>query len=301
MDFKEATLRDRHTFYKKEWSIDAVPDFLLDSLQYREFGFDHDGNGPNDRYRAFDTMKKFEKFMKIKAPYAAYSSISYYQEPKKRKEWMKAELVFDIDAKDLKVRQCDCAQGELCEECLEDAKRLALTIIDTLKTSFSLKDIFLIYSGRGYHVRVLDEEALQIEDRSKMFDYVTASKVPADPLMLHGYPEVFRRMFVFTFSRMNSVRSKKLLDNKEEIISRIQERRADFLDFVGKKTKKRLIKKVAEINAELADGKVTIDTKRILRLPTTLHSKVSMICTVVENWETFDPFKEAVPEFREEQ
>ncbi|HEC88087.1 MAG TPA: DNA primase catalytic subunit PriS, partial [Thermoplasmata archaeon] len=53
-----------------------------------------------------------------------------------------------------------------------------------------------------------------------------------------------------------------------------------------------------EINAGLADGKVTIDTKRILRLPSSLHSKVSMICKLVKNWESFDPLKEAVPKFR---
>jgi len=47
MEFKEATLEERHMYYKKEWKIKDLPDFLIDSLKYREFGFDHDGNGPN--------------------------------------------------------------------------------------------------------------------------------------------------------------------------------------------------------------------------------------------------------------
>ncbi|MCD6126816.1 MAG: DNA primase catalytic subunit PriS [Methanomicrobia archaeon] len=298
MEFKEATLEERHLYYKKEWKIKDLPPFLIDSLKQREFGFDHDGNGPKDRYETFNSVREFERFMKIKAPYAAYSSISYYEKPEKREGWMKAEIVFDIDAKDLKVRRCDCTPGNICEICLEDAKELALTIIDTLRSNFDLKNIFLIYSGRGYHVRVLDEEALYIEDRSKIFDYVTASRVPEDLFMKHGYPEVFRKMFAFTFSRMKNMRSKELIENREEIINRMLNRRVDFLDFVRKNTKKRILESVAEINRELVDGKVTIDTKRILRLPSSLHSKVSMICRVVKDWENFDPLRDAVPKFR---
>jgi DNA primase small subunit len=300
MEFKEATLEERHMYYKKEWNIKDFPDFITDSLKSREFGFDHDGNGPKDRYRTFNSIRDFERFMKIKAPYAAYSSVSYYKKPEAREDWIKAEIVFDIDAKDLKVRRCSCNPGNICEVCLEDAKELALTIIDSLRSNFNLKNVFLIYSGRGYHVRVLDEEALYIEDRSKIFNYVTASHVPKDLFMTQGYSESFRKMFAFTFSRMEYIKSKKILENREEIIKRFLDRRVDFLDFVGKSTKRGILKNVAEINAELADGKVTIDAKRILRLPSSLHSKVSMICKFVTNWESFDPLKEAVPQFRSE-
>ena len=47
----------------------------------------------------------------------------------------------------------------------------------------------------------------------------------------------------------------------------------------------------------IKDAKVTIDLKRILRLPSSLHSKVSMKCMEVKNRETFDPFDKAVPKF----
>jgi DNA primase small subunit len=300
MEFTEATLRERHMYYKKEWKAADVPSFLIDSLQYREFGFDHDGNGPKDRYESFSSVKDFARFMKTKAPYAAYSSISYYTSPSERKDWLKAELVFDIDAKDLPVRRCDCEVGEICETCLDDAKELALCIIDSLRSTFALKNIHLIYSGRGYHVRVLDEAALNIKDRGKIFNYITASQVPEDLFTVHGYAETFRKMFVFTFSRMNQFSNKKIEKNRGEIITRLKNRRVDFMDFVDTRTRNNIVNTVAEINAELADGKVTIDTKRILRLPSSLHSKVSMICTVVKNWEKFDPLKEAVPVFRQE-
>ena len=54
---------------------------------------------------------------------------------------------------------------------------------------------------------------------------------------------------------------------------------------------------MAKVNLATLDAKVTIDWKRILRLPSSLHSKVSMKCVEVKNPETFDPFKHAVPKF----
>ncbi|MBM4241206.1 MAG: DNA primase catalytic subunit PriS, partial [Euryarchaeota archaeon] len=57
------------------------------------------------------------------------------------------------------------------------------------------------------------------------------------------------------------------------------------------------IRGIAALNMGLVDAKVTIDLKRILRLPTSLHSMVSMKCMEVKNIESFDPFREAVPKF----
>jgi DNA primase small subunit len=51
----------------------------------------------------------------------------------------------------------------------------------------------------------------------------------------------------------------------------------------------------------LMDAKVTVDTKRILRLPSSLHSKISRKCTHVEDLKNFEPEKEAVPEFAKEK
>ena len=70
-----------------------------------------------------------------------------------------------------------------------------------------------------------------------------------------------------------------------------------FKGKIGPQRYKKLINGVASLNMSLVDAKVSIDLKRILRLPSSLHSMVSMKCTEVSNIETFDPFKEAVPKF----
>ncbi|RAP49104.1 MAG: DNA primase, partial [Methanosphaera sp. rholeuAM270] len=63
----------------------------------------------------------------------------------------------------------------------------------------------------------------------------------------------------------------------------------------------KLVRMIAGINHEICDAKVSIDLKRILRLPSTLHYKVSMKCTAINDIESFDPFDDAVPKFVDEK
>ena len=53
MDFKEASLRERRIYYHEEWKEKDVPEFIIERIKEREFAFDHDGNGYNDRYKGF--------------------------------------------------------------------------------------------------------------------------------------------------------------------------------------------------------------------------------------------------------
>jgi len=97
MDLKPATPKERQRYYREEWDVNDVPDFILKSLIEREFGFDHMGRGPNDRYKVFRNSELLRKFMRYRAPFAAYSSVAFYHKPRRRDGWIKAELVFDVD------------------------------------------------------------------------------------------------------------------------------------------------------------------------------------------------------------
>ncbi len=304
MEFKETTLEQRREYYTREWNIKNLPSFIGKYLPHLEFAFDNDGSGPNDRYNAFSTAEELSRKLRKQLPYAAYSSVSHYRVPSRREEWLRAELVFDIDARDLPVRSCACQPGDVCETCLEDAKDVALTLIETLKADFGMGHLFLVYSGRGYHVRCSDENAMAIENRGNIFDYVTGSKVPQDLFMIKGYSAAFRRMTALTLSKVKEVAVRggsNILKNRESIVDALLTRDRVRLDeIIKKKALENLLQEVSLLNAESVDGKCTIDIKRILRLPTSLHSKVSMICTVVENWEKFDPLRDAVPQFLKE-
>jgi DNA primase small subunit len=301
MIFKEATPEERREYFSEEWRVSSLPSFILNNLPYLEFAFDNDGSGPNDRYNAFSTPAELNQRIKKSSPYAIYSSVSHYRIPSQREDWLKAELVFDIDARDLPVRRCDCESGTVCEICLTDAKEIALTLIETLRDDFGLENIYLIYSGRGYHVRCIDDAATAIENRGSIFDYVTGSRVPSDIFMVKGYSAAFRRMTALNLSKAKTLTMRggsSILERADAIVEALIKRdKITLEDLITQKRLEHLLQEIALLNAESVDGKCTIDIKRILRLPTSLHSKVSMICTVVVNWETFDPLREAVPSF----
>ncbi len=337
--FKEATFQERKLYYAEEWSPDSVPLFLRESLQYREFGFDHDGNGPRDRYNQFQDMSYLSRFLKDRAPYSAYSSVSYYEKPRSREGYRKAELVFDIDAKDLPstLKKC-CEQGRVCEKCLDVAKGFMLSLKDIFKGDFGLEGLHYIYSGRGYHLRILDPDAMEFTDveRAYILDYLTGSQDVKTNFKVdfwvhpHGYTKVFKDRLLMTL-RSASVEdlmsiedigaktAEKIIQNRDKIIDDVQNwRNFDFEEdkrtgLVTKrrfKTLNRILKEkrydkftdfVLKQNASMLDAKVTVDVKRILRLPSSLHSKVSFKCMEVRDLEKFDPLSDAMPKFVSER
>ncbi|MDI9624763.1 MAG: DNA primase catalytic subunit PriS [Methanothermobacter sp.] len=319
--FQEATPKDRKKYYTREWRIEKIPDFIRENIHLREFGFDHTGQGPNDRYKFFPNEKLLTKFIRYRAPYAAYSSVALYDRPWKREGWISSELVFDVDAKDIPVRPCKC--DNVCEKCLDQAKEIVAMIIDTLEDDLGLEEIHIIYSGRGYHIRVLDPIILKSDSevRSQILKYVIGGDVPRlsytdfdgnirnlDHFMVPlGYPKVFTERSRYIILHLNG--DERIEDITRQTMNKILEYRnliradrwGEFKGIIGPMVYKRLIKGVAKLNLQLVDARVTVDLKRILRLPSSLHSKVSMICTHVDDLESFDPLRDAVPDFVKEK
>ncbi len=312
--FQPASPDERKIYYAEEWSKSDLPDFIVKHMELREFGFDRDGGGPNDRYNKIDTPEKLERYyLRHFYPYASYSSISFYEKPDKREGWLGAELVFDIDAKDLPMRRCDCEAGSVCETCLEDAKEFIFLVRDALEGDLGVKKIRYVYSGRGYHVRVFDEDLMKLgsTERGYILDYVSGGVVPEERLLKAkgGYPRVFKdRMLKFLefadeekLKEIPSIGDKKAADvfnAKRLIANELEEGSLKSLKGILKEESfNRFMEHLRALNAGMLDGKVTVDVKRILRLPSSLHSTVSMKCVEVKDLEKFDPFKHAVPKF----
>jgi DNA primase small subunit len=316
VDLKPATPNERRKYYREEWNVKDIPDFILNTLAQREFGFDHMGRGPNDRYRVFQNQDYLRKFMRYRTPFAAYSSVAFYQKPRRRDGWIKAELVFDVDAKDIPIRTCGCEN--VCEICLNQAKDIVHGLIDTLKGDLGLSDIRVVYSGRGYHIRVLDDGVMGMgsDVRSQVVKYIVGSEVPRSEYSSHGmkyklehftipfaYPQVFTERVKQALFAVNldteiddvSRDIKKAVIKHRELLTNDQW--GLFRKEIGPMRYARLVKGIASLNLTLVDAKVSIDLKRILRLPSSLHSGVSMKSTLIKNLETFDPFQEAVPKF----
>ena len=326
--FREATPAERKRYYAREWSTKKLPDFLLKTLEHREFGFDHTGEGPSDRKNVFSDPRDLEDYVRATAPYAMYSSVALYEEPGRMEGWLGAELVFDIDAKDLPLRRCQNLHehGKVCPICLNDAKELAKDTLIVLKEDFGLEDVHVVYSGRGYHIRVLDEWALELEGKSreKILSYVSAAEevtyedVRSRRIMLSsGYFRVFRLRFGYFIRRvnenhlenigLNKSRAKKLVEDREEIYEKFVRKGllAAFPEGIGYKSLIRLFALSSTFSKAYFDGRVTVDVRRILRVPSSLHSKVSFVTTYIgkddRKLEKFNPFESAVPRFRREE
>jgi DNA primase small subunit len=311
-----ASPEERKRYYREEWDIKQVPDYIIHSIQEREFGFDHIGRGPNDRYKVFRTPDLLKRFLKVRTPFAAYCSVAFYDKPRRRDRWTKAELVFDVDAKDIPIRTCECLS--VCEICLNEAREIVCGIRDTLKDDLGLNNIHVVYSGRGYHIRVLDSDVMGVNSdvRSQIVKYLVGAEVPENEYSLDyekvsyehfvipfGYPNVFTGRVKYSILHLNEHTeldgvNKKLLNDVLKNRHLIEDDNWGlFKNKLGPLRYKKVINGIASLNMSLVDAKVSIDLKRILRLPSSLHSMVSMKCTEVKNIETFDPFKEAVPKF----
>ncbi len=313
VEMREATEQERKQYYQEEWSLKELPDYILHTLSLREFGFDHNGEGPNDRYNQFTTQDQLSDFLKEKYPYATYGSVALYEKPSQRKRWIKSELAFDIDAKDLPFKRCDCTGGEVCELCLEDARRVTASFGETLSSDLGLDDIHYVYSGRGFHIRVFDDPVMETgqASRSQIVEYVTGSVVPSDFTLALGYSQVFRKRALRTFENLEkgdlkdrgiwSASANKLMEEKEKVKNLIEKGNIESIkdfDKIGKKTFKKLLQLLTRLNSEYTDGKVTIDKKRILRIPSSLHSTVSRKCVEISDIDNFS-YSKAVPEFLE--
>ena len=315
--FGTSSIQERRRYYREEWSEKDIPDFIAEGITKREFGFDHLGHGPNDRYKVFFGTRPLKRFLRTKAPFAAYISVAFYANPRNRGGWEKAEYIFDIDAKDLPIRSCSC--DGVCEICLGEALERVNIMLDTLKGDLGLKNIHLIYSGRGFHIRILDPVMMEADSdlRGEVLKYVAGAEVPKSqypnpagkPYNFEhfsipiAYPAIFTEKVKYNILHMkgdekldgiNNRLMKDIVNNRDYLY---EDDWGSFKQAIGPRRYKDMVNAMARVNLATIDAKVTIDLKRILRLPSSLHSKVSMKCVEVKNPETFDPFKSAVPNF----
>ena len=164
------------------------------------------------RHRSFKTASEIQSFLCSTIPSDVYYSSAYYEQPDatemSAKEWIGADLIFDIDADHIPT-SCDkvhdewaCSKcglrgrGELpdkcpscsgekfenttwpCESCLASAKRETTRLLDVLLRDFgfSENEVHLFFSGhRGYHVHIENEAVRSLDaiSRKEIVDYVS--------------------------------------------------------------------------------------------------------------------------------
>jgi DNA primase small subunit len=176
-----AWARERFHEYYARTTVDVPP-----RLARREFAaFPFAAETLMRRHAALPTPEELTGFLRRETPRHVYYSSAYYRWPAQAtmaaKEWLGADLIFDLDADHLRG-----AEG------LDYAHQLALvkTRFTALVDDFLFGDFgidpaetrFVFSGGRGYHVHVHDERFLGLSspERRELVDYVLGTGI--DPM-----------------------------------------------------------------------------------------------------------------------
>ena len=153
----------------------------------REFGFLWNGKKFFLRHTAFSSREAFHDFLVREAPHHAYYSTAYYKTPHaatmKEKEWLGADLIFDLDADHLPGGD----KMSFAEQ-LAAVKRQARKLLhDFLLGDFGFdpEHVRIVFSGgRGYHFHVTDPRVLPLDGaaRREIVDYLSPNQTVKESL-----------------------------------------------------------------------------------------------------------------------
>jgi DNA primase small subunit len=129
------------------------------------------------RHATLRTPEEFREFLRREVPRHVYYSSAYYRRPAEptmsAKEWLGADLIFDLDSDHLRGAEALDYAGQL---------KLVKTRLTELVDDFLFGDFgvdpkttaFVFSGGRGYHVHVQDERFLTLSspERRELVDYV---------------------------------------------------------------------------------------------------------------------------------
>ncbi|WP_202318882.1 DNA primase catalytic subunit PriS [Archaeoglobus neptunius] len=262
-------------FRKREFAfvpLELLPDFVM------------------FRHISFRSYEEFRAYLLSKIPAHVYFSSAYYERPDEArmedKEWVGADLIFDIDADHLPVRT------NSFERALELARRELKKLVNILKTDFGVRDMDVYFSGgRGYHVHVHDEEFLRLgsAERREIVDYLTLNS----PVLIEdgrfASSNAARRFFNYMRKKLEEDESLA-----KELKITVKDLRKDKLTKKALKALDKFRNHAETVLRVHIDAPVTADTRRLIRLPGSLHGKTGLKVTEVEDIDSFNPLKEAV-------
>ena len=211
--------------FQKYYNINARILPVPNDIALREFGYQSFDTGWI-RHIGLANNSELEQFLTKTAPAAAYCSVSYYDKPSvtpmEAKQWNGADLIFDIDAKDLDL---DCRKDHAvyvcgkcnstsqtqniccgtnqkqvslpCDACIGMARQHANILVKTIVDMFGAdpSTVRTYFSGHeGYHIHVTDDALRNIESygRGKMVKYVAQHGINVDASVTTDISRIFR-------------------------------------------------------------------------------------------------------------
>jgi len=307
-------------YYFDHFDLIHVPGRSLE----REYGYKKFNSGMT-RHISLKTNKDLHLMLMTNIPSDVFCSNAYYtfpNMPMTEKDWKEADLIFDIDAKDLKlpcrkdhtcIKCLSCNEISLlqdtcpkcksnkidlislpCQNCISGVKKEVLNLIKILTNDLQIenKNIRISFSGNeGFHLYVTNSSYNQLgsKERRDLIDYI----------MFQGaIPERFG------FKKNNPSRSsfpdlddpgwsgrvaKDLFGSKSKRSKSV----AKIISDGYSAYRQRLAETVKNSIGVKIDPNVTGDIHRIFRLEGSLNSKSGLAKISCDNIEKFNPYIEA--------
>jgi len=295
-------------------------------LSQREWGFvffDASQEIRMRRHMAFADMRELADYLKNLIPAHAYYSTAYYDIPAaptmQDKVWTGADLIFDLDADHI-VRGPFAMMLDRVRE--ETVKLVGML---TGELGFSRRNMRVVFSGgRGYHIHISDLSVRQwgSPERREIIDYVCG--IGLDPAVMlsvrESPPSGWRSRYrdalcehlqwlsglppdeaLAYLSGLEGVKKKQATEFLENLGHLIQApATADLLQHRG------IVQAMAALEnssfearirdrGARADEPVTTDTRRLIRMPSSLHGGSGLRVTpLVDDLEKFNPLVDAV-------
>ena len=287
------------------------------------------------RHQSLYDLGDVDTFFADNAPRHAYFSAARYDDPgastMSKKGWRSADLVFDLDADHLPgVDPAETTYPEMLAAC----KDALLRLLDFLDDDFAFDDCTVVFSGgRGYHVHVRDESVRELdsEARREVVDYVRAIDLDTDGLIrtvsergttkrvlrteggwgarvhaalieyaddLRDMDEADARERLMELEGIGEGRAETILGAFDRNPTAVREGNVEAGGPGVRRLVSALAARVTATDTAPIDEPVTTDTRRLIRLPGTLHGGSGLVVTPLnrEDLDEFDPLRDAVPD-----
>jgi len=294
-----------------------------DRTSEREFGYQKFNSGMT-RHISIKNNKELHLLFMQNIPSDVYCSNAYYtfpNSPMNEKDWKEADLIFDIDAKDLNLScrenhtvsicndcnevsknstQClKCNSKKLekkslpCKNCIDASKievsKLSEILIDDL--GVTQENIHVYFSGNeGFHVYVYNSQFQEIgsRERSELTDYISFRGIIPETFGMKKFKSNRASFPDFDEKGWRGRFSKQVFGSKSKRSKIITELLASGYPSFHKT----LDDAFKNIGVKI-DPNVTMDIHRIFRLPGSINSKSGLTKFFCDNLSKFDPYVDA--------
>ena len=306
-------------YYFDHFDLIHVPD----RSNEREYGYKKFNSGMI-RHLSLKTDKDLHLMLMTNLPSDVFCSNGYYSFPNlpmTEKDWKEADLIFDIDAKDLELscrkdhtcmKCASCAEISLvqdacpkcksnkldlislpCQNCISGVKKEVLNLVKILTSDLQIddKNIRISFSGNeGFHVYVTNSSYNQLgsNERRDLIDYVKFQNAIPERF---GFPKNKPSRSSFPDlgdSGWSGRVAKDLFGSKSKRSKTITKVISD-----GRVAYQQRLEEMKNSIGVKIDSNVTSDIHRIFRLEGSLNSKSGLVKLVCEDIEKFDPYTEA--------